>query len=111
MNLPKQIKIGGYKYKVVKSKEPIVHNGGECMGLHLPIEQEIKIKVGLSKECEAEVLLHEIMHSLFDQYAIDLFNGATNNMEEVAVSALGRGLMSVFHDNPKFAKYFMEAVR
>ena len=49
---------------------------------------------------EADTVLHEVIHAI--EYTMDL------EMSEHQVRALATGLMGVFQDNPKFAKYIIE---
>lgn len=49
---------------------------------------------------EADTILHEVIHAI--EYVMDL------EMSEHQVRALATGLLGVFQDNPKFARYIVE---
>lgn len=49
---------------------------------------------------EADTVLHEVLHAI--EYTMDL------DLKEHQVRALATGLLGVFQDNPKFAKYIIE---
>ncbi len=70
-------------------------------GTHSPMTQQIKIDSKSSKERKKEVLLHEILHAVWNQY----LGGMEGEMkEEEVVNALAQGLIGVFVDNPGLKK-------
>lgn len=110
--LPKSVKIGGRTYDIVYDDKPMFHVGHVVNGLYQPVEEKITIADDMKRNLMAEVLIHEIFHGIYDQYNVNQFVGANNNgMEELVVSAFGRGMVQIFHDNPEFVKFFTEAVK
>lgn len=58
----------------------------------------IKIRTDLPPEIVAEVMVHELLHSIFTVFGVPAGDDET---EEKIVLALGRGLTTVFADNPR----------
>lgn len=58
----------------------------------------IKIRTDLPPEIVAEVMVHELLHSIFTVFGVP---AGSNEAEEKIVLALGRGLTTVFADNPR----------
>jgi len=69
-------------------------------GTHSPATQIIKVDSNASKERRKEVLLHEILHAVWNQWMAQ----GENMEEEQVVNALAMGLMTVFTDNPGLKK-------
>lgn len=69
--------------------------------------QTIGIEEGLSKERRKEILLHEILHAVYYHFLSSMNNDPDNpdkNLEEKIVTAMGRGLSSVFQNNQHLKK-------
>lgn len=69
-------------------------------GTHSPMKQIIKVDSGSTKERKKEVLLHELLHAIWNQWMPQ----GENIEEEAVVNALAQGLMTVFVDNPHLKK-------
>lgn len=88
--IPEVIKIGGINYKVktvTACDEDDLNIDGKIL---FPI-QEIRIKKGLEKQYEENILLHEIVHGIFQ------FCGWEQNEENV--TRLSNALYQVLKDN------------
>lgn len=99
----KQIKIANLTYKVHRKAGLTSDQGITAYGIITNSKQTIELETDFpSKDKYNEVLLHEVLHGVIDQYGIDnLINH--ENMESI-VSILARGLMQVFQDNPDLVK-------
>lgn len=111
--LPKTIKIGHKSYSLNRPKGVLYSaKGEEAWGLNRAAEQAIDVSSKLPcKSLEAEVVLHECLHGLFDHFELQQLESMTDTREEFLVSTLSRGLVMVFHDNPKLMSYLVEAVK
>lgn len=72
----------------------------QVYGTHTPIDQKIKIDQKATKERKKEVLLHEILHAVWNQW----ITTEEQLKEEDVVNSLAQGLMTVFVDNPGLKK-------
>lgn len=87
-----KIKIFDLEFEVVE-KESITHCGGE-IGLIDHLEQKIYILSSLSEERKKIVLLHETLHSIFQQLGFD-----KEHDDERLISSVATALYQVFQDN------------
>ena len=90
-----KIKIGCLTY-VVKEIDEQLADARDIYGNINHNEQVISLRKNLSKERRKEVLLHEVMHGICNQW-LDL----KTEEEEKFVEAVSYGLACVFRDNPK----------
>ena len=100
MTAPKKIKIGYKVYDVVWSKEPILHDGQRVDGLHSFSQDKLFIDASKKGAYAKDVLMHEILHGIFDIWDIKTTDG-----EERVVTAISTGLVTVLNDNPQLRKY------
>lgn len=91
-----KLKIVGKTY-TVDYVDPDMLDSGCTYGLCLPDKQKILIAKDLAPEKSREVLLHEILHAVWDGMDI----GFSETTEEKVVSAEGKGLAAFIFDNPK----------
>ena len=98
----KKLKIGFLTYKIVDlPKEESVERA--IFGMQNAQTQRIRIDASASVERRREVLLHEIIHAVYDQWMpeqVDL----KDMSEETIVNALAIGLTTVFNENPLLKK-------
>jgi hypothetical protein len=98
MKIPKTVKIGGVNYQVELVDDPIViEEYGERPneGMIDCAAAKIMLYGGVSKEYIGLVLLHEIIHGVFEFMEIDTSEDET----EAIVSKLANGLHAVLVDN------------
>ncbi|MGN6146618.1 MAG: hypothetical protein ACTHOP_23880 [Mesorhizobium sp.] len=69
----------------------------------------IWIKEGLPVHKAAEVLLHEVLHAIYD--VTGLGAGEPETREERIVAALGFQLLQVWRDNPALVAFFERVLR
>lgn len=99
----KQVKIANLIYKVSRKAGLTSDDGQLAYGIISNGKQTIELETEFpSQDKYKEVVLHEVIHGVVDQYGID--NLITHENMEPIVSILARGLMQVFQDNPDLVK-------
>lgn len=96
---PKAVDIGGFPYRISYTPNPIPSNGIVCIGLHQGDWHHITIQDHGDALLQKEVVLHEIMHAIWDKFNVP------NTTEEATVNAVTRGILSVLRNNPKVVEY------
>lgn len=98
--LPKTLKVGYLKYTLrTVPKGSLDDAVGNC-----DCEtQAISIERGLTDERRRNVVLHEILHAVWD-----VQNLGGRAKEEDAVTELANGLVSLFEMNPRLRKWFAQ---
>jgi len=93
----KSVKIGGFKYKIKITKDPILINGVEGYGSHCFSDKVITISDrDVSIQQQKQSTLHEIIHAI---------NGERNlGLSEQIVVDLSLGLFAFMQDNKKLVK-------
>lgn len=99
--MPTRIKVGGHVYRVRewdRADARSRNRWGETSHRDLTID--------VDEDCpeprRKEVLLHEVLHCIFNEWNIDPRDG-----EEKVVSAMALGLVAVLRDNPKFLRWLV----
>lgn len=98
MNFPKTVKLGPYTFSLKRHQYHT--NKDEHLGWFSASKQEISIADDIHEEAQAEVLLHELLHSCWytSQFNQDKkFEG----VEEQIVATLSISLMAIFKNNSK----------
>lgn len=104
--MPGTIKVVGLTYKVLL-EEGLKGSRNEALwGQHLSNPQEIRIASVVTEERRVNILLHEILHALYERCCLE--DGAK---EETVVEALANGISAVLADNPKLRAYLNEVYR
>lgn len=96
--IPRSVTIKDTKYKI-KRLEANTHYGEFCKD-----EKYIALNLEDHRDELPATLLHEILHAIIAEYKPFV------RKEEQLVIALEKGLMQVFQDNPKVARYILESV-
>ena len=110
--LPKTVKIGHLSYALSKTKEPLYHEGQAAWGLHSTTRASIVVSSDLpTAPHEAEIVMHECFHGLFDFFELSQMEGITTAKEEMLVSTLSKGIVMLLKDNPKLTAYIVESVK
>lgn len=92
MKLPKSVKVGPYTFEIVETADLGGREIGHCDKNNL----RICIDPNLPDDKKKNTLIHEILHAIYEVWAID-----DDSKEEPVVNALASGLQTVFKDNPK----------
>jgi len=103
MKLPKTVKIGGLNFAIKLADEPIVleeQGEKEHGGLIDYGTTTITLYKGFSDEYLELILLHEIIHGIWEHMTID----SSVDEEETVVSKLANGLHQVLKDNKDLFK-------
>ena len=100
MKLPKRVKIGHVTYRIVPLEDP--DRAPVVYGLYMGNDCIIKIDVTRDTQIVRDTLLHEIMHGIWQLYAID-----DEDLQERTICTMATGLTQVFADNPKIGKFLM----
>lgn len=90
MNIPKEVKIGGYIVEVEFVNNLVTDRRN--MGEYHPRTQTIKIDKGNSKQQGEETFIHELLEAITHIYEIDIEHKDLSNMATV--------LHQVINDNP-----------
>lgn len=61
----KKVKIGGLDYSIIVANKVSEEDPG-CEGMILFPKQEIRLQEGMAKDYTNQVLVHEIVHGIFD---------------------------------------------
>lgn len=77
-----------------------IEHGSSEVGRIEHLTQKIYIQKGLSKEQKKVVLLHEILHSIFQQLGFD-----EEHNDEKLICSLSTTLIKLLEDNPKITSY------
>ena len=94
MNIPKEVKVGGYTYRVVWADKIALHNNND--GETNTSDQIIKLQSGQGKEHTEQVFIHELLHACFYQMG---FDDEDKQTEEQLVTRLALVLYQVIKDN------------
>lgn len=88
-----KIKVGPHRIDV----RPLPRGGSSDQGVYghyLPTSAAIEVSADMAPTRQAEILLHEVLHAVWDVQGI-----APKVDEETAVNSLAKGLLQVFVDN------------
>jgi hypothetical protein len=97
MNIPDKVKIGGLEYTVLKNTRPCKNNVN-VDGEIIYDTGTIQLRQGLEESADYShfVLIHEIMHGIFDHMCIE--------QNEELIGKISKGLHMVIKDNPDLFK-------
>lgn len=103
MDMPSTVRVGPFDYDVQSwaANDAPDNVNGEC-ALNL---LRIRIRDDMVPQKLAEVLLHEVLHAMWD---IAELGEAVD--EETAVSGLGKQLLAVIRDNPELIDFVYACV-
>lgn len=87
-----KIKVGGINYSI--NQVPYVENGGDrnFLGSCSSSKQLIELEEGMSKDRKEQILIHELVHAIFNECGF-------NEHDEDTVNRLGIVLHQVIKDN------------
>lgn len=101
MKIPKSIKSGGFIWTVHEDKD-VAHEGNIFGSTHYG-SQKIFLEPGMPQQHREQVLLHELMHTVFWQSGLGKRYAKTNpEMEEEVITALSQGMYQIIIDNKLF---------
>lgn len=108
MLLPDKVQIGPMSYSVVCSemagaKIKNEAKNTDCLGLHEPKTQRISLDPDQGSDCEADTLLHEVLHAVWMIGGMQ--EGAASKHEELVVTTLATLLLDTLRRNPKLVAY------
>lgn len=89
-----KLKIGHLTVPVVRLPDDHPEKG-LVYGLYEPLTTKISLCPIAAPAKQAETLIHEILHAIYDAYGL----GGPDHDEETVCSILGRGLAQVIKDN------------
>lgn len=99
------VKIGGIDYRIVPAAA-LECMEGEFLGRFHHSRQQIAVADYLPPAVAAQVLVHEILHGIWEQWGI----GEDGVGEEAAVNRASLGLTAVMRDNPGLIVALLEAL-
>lgn len=86
------LKILNYTFKVIEVNE--ISHGSTEIGQIDHLDQTIRIKKGLSPERKQVTIIHEVLHSIFEQLGYDELHD-----NEQLINSLSMALSRVINDN------------
>ena len=98
---PKAVRIGAFTW-AIKDWEARAADNSRAWGMCDKATHTILISGGLKPQREAEVLLHEVFHAIYDVSGMGLMD---NMPEEPVVNMLGFHMLQVIRDNPHLMAY------
>lgn len=104
MKLPSKVKINTYNY-VIKEEDNPRFEDGPAWGYCDYVKQEIVVKKNATKERKRNVVLHEIMHAIFESVHASPSSMRADEVEEYYVVHGAPILVDVLRDNPALVKY------
>lgn len=103
MNIPKDVKVGGVKYKVVYKTPIELDNGLRCYGLcdysthAIYLDKTIQDEQGLK-----QTFIHELIHAICFEGNVEMTRlGVELDTMEQITDGVGKMLCQVIQDNPK----------
>ena len=102
-NPPSKVKIYDKTWAVELIKPPILINGAELNGYADRNKTKIVIANDLEPQLEQEVVLHEVMHGIFNHH----FHAVDNMNEELCVDCMTKGILTVLRDNKDLKEYLL----
>src|SRR5688572_7820069 len=100
--LPKRLQVGYLTYAVEQWAKSPPDQCGECdnnWGI-------IKVDVQYGPQRTAEILLHEVLHAIYRNGAIE-----AGDEEERVVTILANQLSQIWRDNPELVTFLSESLR
>ena len=98
MKLPKSVRVGFRTYNIESIDE--VGRAEGANGLHLGDQHIIRVACQLPASEQAMVLMHEILHGVWEINSLDEVE-TKSITEELICRVYGNQLTQVFQDNPK----------
>lgn len=103
MEYPKQLRIGYRNYNLEFGRDVALGNMGESQH----IAQKVRINTDYIQVEQANTLLHEALHCIYD---INLpSTDEYKKIEEEIVTQLTHGLIQMIQDNPKVIEFIINA--
>lgn len=94
--LPARIMVIGRRYKTEVVDKV---DGDDSDGESDPVQQRVLLRRNHGFEGARDTALHEIIHAVDSQMALDL--------SEAQVEGLGTGMLAMLRDNPAFVRWLM----
>ncbi len=116
MGIPKSLKIGTFQYRVTTDESALRAKDHEMNGPFAGYgdhdQEVIGINANISPRKQAETLLHETLHAVFETVGGLPSRGEEeddHDYEERLINALSPTLFGVLRENPKLLDYIKEA--
>lgn len=100
--IPKKLKIGCYSFRV----EVLEADDAEAdaqFGHMNSVNQKIRVRPGMTAQNLADTFIHEVIHAI--HWHANLYN---DNTEEEFTLLTAHGLCSLWQDNPKAMKWWVD---
>jgi hypothetical protein len=99
--IPKVVRVGGVRYRVVVEEEMVSEEGVEILGQHDYGRLRLRLSLAADPEVRPFVLFHEVLH------ACVAVSGGDSHQEEALVSGLAHVLLQVLRENPDLVRYLL----
>jgi len=110
MDRPTKIRILGFLF-TIEYFDKSISDISEKMGWCDVTNQKISICDSYSPTRTAEILLHEIMHAIYDAMGIQIPEKYSEDIDEYLVTTFSKGLISVMYDNPYVFYWIQELLK
>lgn len=94
MNIPKQIKVGGFTYHIERPDKPFASDNTVCDGDHNFANRIIRVAANGCPDYQGLVFIHELCHAIIAYYTPE------TEQDEKFVEQFSKGLYQVLVDNP-----------
>lgn len=99
MNIPTNIKVGAVDYQVQLDNKA-EHQRSDAFGFTSHGQAIISLEPELSRDRQAETLLHELMHCAFFVCGVsEILKGKTPPTEEEIINGVSNSLFQIIRDN------------
>lgn len=98
MNIPKQIKVGGFIYHIERPDSAFASGDSVCDGDHNFANKTIRVAANGSPDYQDLVFIHELCHAIIAYYTPE------TEQDEKFVEQFSKGLYQVLIDNPNLLK-------
>lgn len=105
-SLPKTIIVSSVEYKIREVNKIYDREAGECKGMTYGNTKRIDIEKSMIPSEKSVIVLHEILHSIFNEYNIRI----PFDIEEDVVSHMAPALHNLLVDNPDLMDYFTKEI-
>jgi hypothetical protein len=99
--VPKVVRVGGLRYRVVVEEEMVSEEGVEILGQHDYGRLQLRLSLAADPEVRPFVLFHEVLHACI------AVSGGDSHQEEALVSGLAHVLLQVLRENPDLVRYLL----
>jgi len=109
---PKTFEVGNRLYSLVLESNPDSPEGQKVWGYLEPTELQLVLDADMQPGHMAEILVHELLHAIFNDYPLNVRPLGPSDVEEFYAGVGARGLVKLFNRNLRLYswwRYLMSA--